>query len=224
MEDKTAIAILFEDKSLVVCRKPRGILSQGDGEQLSMETLLRRQCKTPVYAVHRLDRNVGGVMVFAKTRAAAANLGAQIQRGEFCKQYLAVTQRVPPEEGEWEDLLWKDSQKAYVVGRARKGVRPAKLRYRRLATAQLDGQAVSLCRIWLLTGRFHQIRVQFGSRGFPLVGDRKYGGQIPGELALHACSLRFCHPQTGQEMEFTLPAPDETPWTLFPIQGQSQAH
>lgn len=209
--------ILWMDGQIIVCRKPAGVLAQGDGSAESMETLLSRQCGGSVYPVHRLDRQVGGVMVYARTSQAAASLSAQMQRGAFQKEYFAIAEGIVPPEGRWEDLLFRDSRraKAFVVSRMRQGVKEARLSFCRLQTAQLGPAPVSLCRVRLETGRFHQIRVQFASRGFPLAGDGKYGGRISCPLGLFACHLQFSHPHTGKPMEFFQEPPETPPWDCF---------
>ena len=188
--------ILFEDAALVVCVKPRGVLAAADASgKRSMADLLAPRT---VYPVHRLDRDTLGLMVFAKTPAAAAALSAELGGG-FCKEYLALCETPPsPASGELNDLLYHDraKNKTYVVARKRNGVRPTRLSYR-----VLDG---SLVLVRLYTGRTHQIRVQFASRGWPLCGDRKYGAKTGGELALWAYRLSFRHPD-GRELTFTLP-------------------
>lgn len=205
------IEILFSDAQLLVCRKPVGILSQGDGTVESMETLLRAQCGGEIYPIHRLDQNVGGVMVYARTARAAAELSRQVQEKRMVKEYLAVVEQQPPEAATWEDLLWKDARagKTYVVKRMRKGVRDAKLSYRRLQSADWEGKTVSLCEIRLETGRSHQIRAQFSSRGYPLVGDGKYGSRIKTALRLHSYRISFAHPISKQPMQFCIPMPQD---------------
>ena len=169
------IGILKETARLIVCVKPVGAASQGEGPK-AMPQLLAAQLGCTVYPVHRLDQAVGGVMVFAKTAPAAAKLSQAIAGGELQKEYLAVLERSPEQtEGELSDLLFHDrtKNKTYVVSRQRKGVKEAKLAYR-----VLDVQnGLCLVRIRLYTGRTHQIRVQFASRGMPLVGDGKYGSR-----------------------------------------------
>lgn len=195
-EAEVPAPVLYEDAALVVCVKPRGVLAAADASgKRSMADLLAPRT---VYPVHRLDRETVGLMVFAKTREAAAALSAQLGEG-FCKEYLAQCETPPtPPEGELEDLLYHDrgKNKTYVVARKRSGVRPARLSYRVLCGG--------LVLVRLHTGRTHQIRVQFASRGWPLCGDRKYGAKTGGALGLWAYRLRFCHPD-GHEMTFTLP-------------------
>ena len=130
-------------------------------------------------------------MVYAKNKEAAADLSSQIQRGVMVKEYVALVEGTPPMEGVFEDLLFKDSRKnkVFVVDRLRAGVKAAKLSYNRLRAGEQ-----SLVRVRLYTGRSHQIRVQFASRGFPLVGDKKYGAQgNEKEIGLFSCCLSFVH-------------------------------
>lgn len=169
------IEILEQTPQLVLCVKPVGVRAQGEAEA-DLPALLKRQLGCDIYPVHRLDQAVGGVMVFAKTAPAAAKLSQAIAGGTLQKEYLAVLERSPEQtEGELSDLLFHDrtKNKTYVVSRQRKGVKEAKLAYR-----VLDVQnGLCLVRIRLYTGRTHQIRVQFASRGMPLVGDGKYGSR-----------------------------------------------
>lgn len=169
------IEILEQTPGLVVCIKPVGVRAQGEGEN-DLPALLKRQLGCEIYPVHRLDQAVGGVMVFAKTAPVAAKLSQAIAGGTLQKEYLAVLGARPKDDsGELFDLLFHDrtKNKTYVVSRQRKGVKEAKLAYR-----VLDVQnGLCLVRIRLYTGRTHQIRVQFASRGMPLVGDGKYGSR-----------------------------------------------
>ena len=174
--------ILFEDRDIVVCVKPAGLDSEHE---------LPAALGNSIYTVHRLDKNVGGVMVYAKNKEAAAELSKQIQNGQMVKEYFALVEGTPPEEGVLEDLLFKDSKKnkVFVVDRQRAGVKAAKLAYKRLTAGER-----SLVRVRLYTGRSHQIRVQFASRGFPLVGDKKYGARgKEKEIGLFSCCLTFEH-------------------------------
>ncbi len=200
LEHRAPPLTLFEDDALLVCVKPRGVLAAADASgAVSMASLLAPRA---VYPVHRLDRDVTGVMVFAKTKAAAAWLSGG--KAALQKDYLAVTEGVPPQsEAELTDLLFHDRvrNKTYLVKRRRAGVREARLAYRTLA--ELPGGRCLLL-VHLFTGRTHQIRVQFGGRGLPLCGDRKYGAHSGGELALFAWRLAFVHPD-GTELCFTLP-------------------
>lgn len=185
--------ILFSDRDIVLCVKPVGLDSE-----IQMPAALKETLGGEIYPVHRLDKNVGGVMVFARTQAAAASLSKAIQEGKLIKEYVALVHGSPPESGDWEDLLWKDSRKnkVFVVKRMRGGVKTARLEFTRLTSGE-----ESLVRIRLHTGRSHQIRVQFASRGYPLVGDHKYGARdnVPAPM-LYSCKLTF--PHKGKLLEF----------------------
>lgn len=185
--------ILYEDREIAAVIKPVGLDAQA-GVPLELE----RQLGGTFYPVHRLDLNVGGVMVYARTKAAAAALSKAIQEGTMVKEYVAMVHGVPPESGDWEDLLFKDSgkNKVFVVKRMRGGVKKARLEYRRLS----EGEA-SLVHIRLHTGRSHQIRVQFSSRGFPLVGDHKYGSKDSASAPM-LFSRRITFPYRGKQMCF----------------------
>ena len=203
--------ILYEDRSLILCEKPAGVLSEEGG----MPELLRDALGTQeIYCVHRLDRETGGLMVYAKTKQAAAALSRTIADGGLQKEYLAVAEGETPVNGTLRDLLYRDAakNKSYVVKRMRRGVREAELRYERLAFRE----GLSLLRVRLKTGRSHQIRVQFASRGFPLVGDIKYGSKVrDADLALWSTRLSLPHPGSGEILSSELPPPESWPWTLF---------
>ena len=191
--------VLYSDKDIVVCIKPVGV----DSEQ-ELPQLLGGQ----IYPIHRLDKNVGGVMVYAKTKQAAAALSKAIQEGTMVKEYVAMVHGTPPSSGDWTDLLWKDSakNKVFVVKRERKGVKKARLEFQRLT----EGER-SLVHIRLYTGRSHQIRVQFSSRGFPLVGDHKYGSHDAATAPmLFSCRLSFPY---GKELRSFEAMPD---WAQLP--------
>lgn len=206
--------ILYADAAVAVVVKPAGVLSQGDAED-AMPALLQKQLGGTIFPVHRLDQPTGGVMVYARTQDAAAKLSAQMQSEAFGKEYLAVLDGTPePAEGELHDLLFFDRQKgkSYAVRRKRAGVKDARLAYRVLAQAE----GLTLVRVRLFTGRTHQIRVQFSSRGWPLTGDGKYGSRnnrcAP---ALWSAELHFAHPVTGETLTFRSQPPEAYPWTLF---------
>ncbi|MEE0913328.1 MAG: RluA family pseudouridine synthase [Ruminococcus sp.] len=185
--------ILYSDQNIIVCIKPVGL----DSEKQVPE-LLKTKFDGDIYTVHRLDMNVGGVMVYTRKKQAAAQLSRSIQEGTMIKEYMATVHGTPPESGEWEDLLWKDSRKnkVFVVKRMRNGVKKAKLEFVRLT----EGEA-SQVRIKLHTGRSHQIRVQFASRGYPLVGDHKYGSRDKKTAPmLYSCKITF--PYQGKTVSF----------------------
>ena len=214
--------ILYSDQDIIVCIKPSGVLSTD--EPGGMPSLLREAMKdgqAEIRTVHRLDRVVGGLMVFARTQASAASLSRQITGNSFRKEYLAVIHGSPEEdEGRFDDLLFRNASenKTYVVSRMRKGVRDAALEYRVLDRKE----NFSLVSVHLLTGRTHQIRVQFSSRGMPLTGDRKYGAADDNcETALWSSRLCFSHPRTGKKMDFTQPPTGGYPWSLFGYDGKA---
>ena len=185
--------ILYSDKNIAVIVKPVGLDSEHD-----VPVALVEQLGGESYPIHRLDQNVGGVMVFARTKQSAAALSKAVQEGTMVKEYVALVHGTPPETGDWTDLLFKDStkNKVFVVKKERRGVKKARLEFKRLTEGE-----TSLVRIRLHTGRSHKIRVQFSSRGFPLVGDRKYGGKdnSPAPM-LFSCKLTF--PYGKQTVEF----------------------
>lgn len=202
--------ILYEDGHIVVTVKERGLLSQGGNGKASMVDKLKEQTGSEIYPVHRLDKDVGGVMVYAKKQKAASSLSLQIAERTAEKEYLAITHGKPaPTEGQMEDLLFFDrsKNKSFVVKKERRGVKKALLEYRLL---QSDGEK-SLVRVRLLTGRTHQIRIQFASRKLPLFGDRRYGGKDSEKtIALWSFRLKFLHPHTQEQMVFELlPVGDE---------------
>ncbi len=185
--------ILYSDAHLAVCVKPVGL----DSEKQVPEALTAQLGGT-FFPIHRLDLNVGGVMVYARTKPTAAALSKAVQDGTMVKEYVAMVKGTPPDTGDWTDLLWKDSRKnkVFVVNRVRGGVKEARLTYRRLT----DGDP-AVVRIRLYTGRSHQIRVQFASRGFPLLGDHKYGARDD-RTAPMLCSCCLTFPFREKTMVF----------------------
>lgn len=182
--------ILFSDRDFVACVKPVGLDSEHEVPEELKKTL-----GGEIFPIHRVDKNVGGVMIFARNKASAGALSKLVQDGALVKEYVAMVHGAVSEQGDWEDLLFKDSSKnkVFVVKKERKGVKKARLEFVKLAD--------SLVRIRLHTGRSHQIRVQFASRGFPLVGDHKYGARD--EVAapmLFSCCITF--PWKGMQMRF----------------------
>lgn len=185
--------ILYSDTNIVVCVKPVGLDSETE-----VPAALIEQLGGMLFPIHRLDKNVGGIMVYARTKQAAADLSKAVQEGTMVKEYVALVHGTPLENGDWEDLLWKDAKKnkVFVVKRQRAGVKKARLEFRRLSAGE-----TSLVHVRLHTGRSHQIRVQFSSRGFPLVGDHKYGSRdARTEPMLFSCRITF--PYMGKETVF----------------------
>ena len=190
--------ILYRDENMAVCVKPVGMLSESGG----MPEALSEQLGGEFFCVHRLDRAVGGVMVYAGNAKAAAALSGLFQNGGVTKEYLAVVPDVLEETaGEMENLLFHDREKnrSYVVKRMRAGVKKARLAYEKLCSAG----GFALVRVKLFTGRPHQIRCQFASRQMPLAGDVKYGSRVrEGNIALYSYHLAFPHPFSGEAMDF----------------------
>lgn len=205
--------ILYEDNYIVICLKPCGVLSTD--EEGGVPEMLRKQLETEnIRTVHRLDRVVGGMMLLARTRHAASDLGKQIMEEGIGKEYLAVIEGCPNEmKGSMKDNLRRDKEekKTYVSPEAGADTKEALLDYEVLETR--DG--FSAVRIRLHTGRTHQIRAQFSSRGLPLVNDRKYGSGGEGNIALWSYRLNFVHPKLGERMDIRHMPPDEYPWNLF---------
>ena len=176
--------VLYSDNQIIVCVKPVGTDSEAE-----FPATLKEAFGGDIFPIHRLDKNVGGLMVYARTKQSAAALSKSVQEGTMVKEYVAMVHGTPPEFGDWEDLLWKDSKKnkVFVVKRMRGGVKKARLEFTRLSAGE-----TSLVHIRLHTGRSHQIRVQFSSRGFPLVGDHKYGSRDESTAPmLYSCRLTF---------------------------------
>lgn len=203
------------DGDILVCIKPARVLSTD--EPGGLPDLLREALHDPkadIRTVHRLDRVVSGVMVLARNAAAASELSRQIREDGFTKEYLAVLHGCPAEaQGSLCDLLYRDKARrmTMVTQTSGKGVQEARLDYRVLSRAE----DMSRVRIHLHTGRTHQIRVQFASRGVPLVGERKYAVlEDPCEIALWSHRIGFTHPTTGENMVFTREPPECYPWTV----------
>lgn len=211
-----AMEILYQDANILVCIKPARVLSTD--EPGGLPGLVREALGDPkadVRTVHRLDRVVSGVMVLARSANAASELSRQIREDQFRKEYLAVVHGRPENpEGTLHDLLARDKARrmTFVAEAPGKGVQEAALSYRVLEYAN----GMSLVRVRLHTGRTHQIRVQFSSRGMPLVGERKYAvWNDPCELALWSAKIGFYHPGTGEWVEFSKEPPAVFPWTEF---------
>lgn len=206
--------LIYIDDDILVCLKPARVLSTdepGGVPDLAREAL--GDPKADVRTVHRLDRVVAGLMVLARNAKAASELSRQIRDDEFEKEYLAVVHGSPEEDsGTLRDLLGRDKARkmTFVAKEPAKGVQEAVLDYQVLNAAS----NMSRVQIRLHTGRTHQIRVQFASRGMPLVGERKYSELNDScEIALWSCRIGFTHPKTGKRMEFTHEPPEVFPWT-----------
>lgn len=206
--------ILYLDDDIIVCIKPARVLSTD--EPGGLPDLLRQhlgELNADIRTVHRLDRVVSGVMVLARNGKAASDLSRQIREDVFAKEYLAVVHGTISElSGTFVDLLYRDKARkmTMVTENPGKSVQEAILDYQLLSRAQ----GFSLVKVLLKTGRTHQIRVQFSSRGFPLVGERKYAVQDdPCEIALWSHQIGFHHPKTGEWMTFAKEPPEVYPWT-----------
>lgn len=206
--------IVYMDADVVICVKPSRVLSTD--EPGGLPELIRQEIGEPdadIRTVHRLDRVVGGLMVLARTAQAASELSRQIREDLFEKEYLAIVHGVPDaRHARLTDLLYRDKARkmTMVSQQPGKGVLPAALEY----WVQNQTELLTRVRIRLETGRTHQIRVQFASRGLPLVGERKYSTlEDPCEIALWSHRIAFVHPTTGEKMEFTMSPPACYPWT-----------
>lgn len=203
--------VLYRDRQVVVVVKVPGLDAEHDMPARIVAELGVPQC----FCVHRLDKEVGGVMVYALDGKSAAKLTEGFAGHDTVKEYLAVCAgQLEENEGMLRDLLYHDTRtnKTFVTDRQRKGVKEAILTYK----AEKMTEELSLLRIRLQTGRSHQIRVQLASRKHPLVGDRRYGSQVKApHIALWSAALEFQHPRTGDRIRFAADVPAEDPWTLF---------
>ena len=203
------MSVIYEDSILAVCVKPCGVESEKE-----FPALMSEKTGGKLFPVHRLDKEAGGIIVYAKTQRCAAELSAGFASGSVNKKYRVTVEGAPEQSaGTYTDLLFHDrnSNKTYAVTRERRGVKRAELEYSVIGSAG----GFSLCEILLHTGRTHQIRVQFASRKMPVAGDRRYGSHRDCHLALWSFGIGFTHPETGERMEFECPPPDEYPWVLF---------
>ncbi len=211
--------IIFEDASILAAVKPQGMPAQPDltGDRSFLEEM-EAYTGQPLGLLHRLDRPVGGVMLFAKTKQAETALGKDIQEKRLKKSYLAVLNgKLPQEQGRREDFLRKNGRTnlSEIVPEGTKGAKRAILEYRRLAEKETEGGVLTLAEITLLTGRHHQIRVQTSGMGAPIWGDRKYNPRSArGNIALWAYSLSGTHPKTKQPFLFR-ELPQGEPFCLF---------
>ena len=206
--------IVYADEAVLVCVKPAGVLSTD--EPGGLPSLVREALGDPaadVRTVHRLDRAVSGLMVLARNAETASILSREIREGGFEKEYLAMVHGSTPDGGELRDLLWRDKARkmTFVADAPARGVQEAVLDFETLRR----GEGMSLVRVHLHTGRTHQIRVQFASRGFPLFGERKYCDN-PDDcpLALWSHAVGFTHPTTGERLRFALEPPSVYPWVV----------
>lgn len=210
--------ILYKDNSIIVCIKPAGVRSTD--EPGGVPELIRQQLgdsACDIRTVHRLDQVVSGLMLLAASSASASELSRQIREGEFDKSYLAVVRGRPEKDGgRFTDLLLRNKYecKTYVVSEPGKGVQEAILDYELIANTD----ELSKVRIHLITGRTHQIRCQFASRGHTIIGDRKYGDtESDCNIALWSHEISFTHPESGERLHFTAQPPDIYPWNKFDI-------
>lgn len=214
------INIIYEDNHLLVVEKPINIPVQEDkSNDMDLLTMLKNYIKKRdnkpgnVYLglVHRLDRPVGGIMVFAKTSKCASRLSEQIRTKNIKKTYYAIVENKVKESGTLEDKLLKDTKNNIV--KVDKNGKDSILDYKLINYKD----NLSLVKINLVTGRSHQIRVQFSSRNYPLYGDQKYNkNSKPGEqIALFSNSISFNHPITKERLTFNLNLPNRYPWNIF---------
>ncbi len=221
MEKLPKINIIYEDNHLLVIEKPVNIPVQKDSSNdIDVITLLKnyrkehenKQGDAYIGLVHRLDRPVGGIMVFAKTSKASSRLSDEIRNNNITKKYLAVVENTLPKKGKLEDYLTKDNNKNISYVTTKEKGKYSALDYEVLETKD----NLNLVKIDLITGRSHQIRVQFSSRGNPLVGDSKYGNN-PNKIniALFAYELTLIHPTTKEKLTFTLNKPNRYPFNIF---------
>lgn len=225
--------ILYEDKYLLLCEKPVGENSQfatdAGSKNLPEKLMEYRKGKgedSYIGLVHRLDVVTGGVMLYSKDRNLTGKLSELVSTKEYKKTYLAVVVSSPEvDSGEMTDLLFHDKQKnkTYVVKKERRGVKPAALKYRTLESIILpSGEQISLMEIELLTGRTHQIRVQFASRKMALLGDGKYGSRHNCNCALWSHRAEFRHPKTNEIVLVTSMPPAVYPWSMFEVLKDGQ--
>lgn len=216
------IKVIYEDNHLLVVIKPINVpVQEDDSGDLDFLTMLKTYVKEKynkpgnVYLgmVHRLDRPVGGIMVFAKTSKSASRLSEQIRNHQIEKGYCAVVMNKVLDKGTFVDKLFKDTDKN-IVKVDEKG-KEAILDYELIDYKN----NMSLLKINLKTGRSHQIRVQFSSRNYPLYGDQKYNisSKVGEQIALYSTNLTFLHPVTKELLTFTTELPDKYPWNTFNI-------
>ena len=223
MEDgNQMINVIYEDNHIIVVEKPVNIPVQADdSKDLDFLSMIKKYIKDKynkpgnVYVglVHRLDRPVGGIMVFAKTSKAASRLSEQVRLNKIKKVYHAVIEGKPLKEGHLEDYLLKDSKTNTT--KVNKSGKLSILDYKLISTVE----NLSLVKVFLKTGRSHQIRVQFSSRNLPLYGDQRYNknAKVGQQIALYATSLSFEHPTTKENLTFELELPNKYPWNIHNV-------
>ena len=223
MEDgNQMINVIYEDNHIIVVEKPVNIPVQADdSKDLDFLSMIKKYIKDKynkpgnVYVglVHRLDRPVGGIMVFAKTSKAASRLSEQVRLNKIKKVYHAVIEGKPLKEGHLEDYLLKDSKTNTT--KVNKSGKLSILDYKLISTVE----NLSLVKVFLKTGRSHQIRVQFSSRNLPLYGDQRYNknAKVGQQIALYATSLSFEHPITKENLTFELDLPNKYPWNIHNV-------
>ncbi len=195
--------IIYQDNEIVVCEKPYGVSSQLSGGE-NMVNMLKDVCGCEIYPVHRLDTQTTGLMVYAKNQKSAAALSAQVAEKSFQKQYLCLCHGEIENSGKMVDNLFHDriKNKSFVVKTKRAGAKEAILNFTKISEIHKGECRLNLVKVRLHTGRTHQIRVQFSSRGNVLYGDGKYGARDNDKIALHSAYISFCHPKTKQKLEF----------------------
>lgn len=195
--------IVYQDAEIVVCEKPYGVSSQKSGGE-NMVDMLAKACECEIFPVHRLDTQTTGLMVYAKTPKSAASLSGQASCGKIKKEYLCLCHGDVGDFGEMTDFLYHDrmKNKSFVSETKRNGTKEARLKFVKISEKSLGECRLNLVRVELLTGRTHQIRVQFASRGFVLYGDGKYGAKDNDRIYLHSAHLAFEHPVTRKILEF----------------------
>lgn len=224
MEDgkKMKINILYEDNHLLVVEKPINMLSQSDNtKDEDLHTLLKKYIKEKYHKpgnvylglVHRLDRPVGGVMVFAKTSKAASRLSEQVRTHKLKKIYLAITDGIIKKDSDtWTDKIKRlDNGNSIVSSDGKEAILDFTVLERNYEAN------MTLVKVNLHTGRHHQIRVQFASKNYPLAGDQRYGKGNKKQIALFAYHLEFYHPTTKEKMDFTVCPPKIDDWTKFTV-------
>ncbi|MGI5898907.1 MAG: RluA family pseudouridine synthase [Christensenellales bacterium] len=228
-EIKREVKILYEDNHLIFVEKPPNMPVQGDSsgdfDLLSaVKAYIKEKHGKPGEAyigmVHRLDRPVGGAMVFCRTSKAAARVSQQIRLGNMDKIYLAVVQGLCEGGKTLKDYLKKDPKlnMVHICPESDEGAKYAELSYEAISSAESSEGALTLVKVRLVTGRSHQIRVQMKGAGLPLWGDSRYGGGKPGQqIALWSNEISLTHPTTKERINVLCPPPKINPWSLFVI-------